>query len=159
MTPQEVLTQTQGSSAGGNASEHSIKRRYPTKRETRLLIPKWLDERGRECWRQTVRDLKGMDLLRTIDVAALAAYCDAWSRWREACAFLDQNGLTYVVREKGSAGTPGPVRFWAPFPQVAIAETLLTQIMRFQMEFGLTPAARLRLKVGQRPSSDSFKGS
>ena len=46
--------------------------------------PAFLSDIAKEEWARVSGELYAMHLLTTVDVAALALYCDAYSRWRTA---------------------------------------------------------------------------
>ena len=93
-----------------------------------------------------------MKVLTAVDADALAAYCHAFSRWREAEEFLTKHGSVYPVR-----GDKGGVKCMVQFPQVAIARNYLVVLRGYQQEFGLTPASRSRIQIGEpaAPATDA----
>jgi phage terminase small subunit len=46
--------------------------------------PSFLSSYAQDEWWRTAPELYALGLLRTVDVACLAAYCQAYSLWREA---------------------------------------------------------------------------
>jgi len=102
--------------------------------------PEWLDEMGQKAWDFLVPLLQQMGVLTRIDANALSRYCQLWSRWREAEAFIAKHGLMYPLKD--DAGKP---KCFQPWPQVSIANKLAQQLTRLEQEFGMTPSARSRL--------------
>lgn len=107
-------------------------------------------------WDHLVPRLAGMGVLSAIDGNALARYCQLWSRWRKAEAFLRKHGEVYPLKDEA-----GKVKYLQPFPQVSIAANLAQQLTKLEQEFGLTPSARTRIQALQsaapqeRPSAKS----
>ena len=99
--------------------------------------PPWLDAEGRKCWREIVRQLGKLGVLTHADRQALAVYCDTWSRWREASDFVRKHVAFLPVKDDS-----GKLKYLHQFPQVSIAQKLLTNLLRYQQEFGLTPSSR-----------------
>jgi P27 family predicted phage terminase small subunit len=86
--------------------------------------------------------LDQMRVLTQIDGNALARYCQLWSRWKRAEAFIQKHGDTYPLKDE-----KGRIRCLQQFPQVSIANKLAQQLTRLEQEFGLTPSARTRIHV------------
>ena len=101
------------------------------------LCPAWLNEKAKREWRRIAPILKQLGLLEVIDRAALAGYCQAYARWREAEGDIQKNGMTYMS-EKGNH---------VPYPQVGIAQKYLQICKNFLIEFGMTPSSRGRLTL------------
>ena len=88
-------------------------------------------------WRRVAPELHRLELLTVIDIAALAAYCMAYARWRtaeEVLARLAQcDGEKHVRR---------------------ISRGAAADMVRFVREFGMTPIERSRLgAIGGQPKS------
>lgn len=78
--------------------------------------------------------------------AALAVYCETWSRYVKAVQQCRAEGL--VLTNPGSGRTHAN-------PAAAIAHTAAAQMLRFAQEFGLTPAAEARLATAPIDDSDT----
>ncbi len=85
------------------------------------------------------------------DRNALARYCDAWSRWQNAAAFLDKHGDAYPIK-----GTDGTLKYMQQFPQVSIYHKLAAVLLRLEQEFGMTPSARTAIVVKPDEADDDF---
>ena len=57
--------------------------------------------------------------------------------WREASDFVRKHGAFLPVKDDS-----GKLKYLHQFPQVSIAQKLLTNLLRYQQEFGLTPSSR-----------------
>jgi P27 family predicted phage terminase small subunit len=90
--------------------------------------------------------LLALGIISKLDRAAIAAYCDAYSRWVEAATQIQQYGLIF----KAPSGYP------MPSPYLAILHTALDQMRAFLTEFGMTPSSRSRVKVANPKQRDLF---
>jgi len=103
-------------------------------------MPAGLSAIAREEWRSVVPELLRLQVLSKIDGKALAAYCHSYARWRQAEAEIDRLGL--IIDGKRN-------------PAVAMSSDALKLMKSFLIEFGMTPAARTRLKIdGGDPPED-----
>lgn len=119
--------------------------------------PDHLDERARNEWDRITPLLLTAGLLSTVDMAALAMYCVAYSRWvlaEERIKFLAvmdpaRDGLT-------SQTTNGfeQLSHWYVISNKA-QETLKSCLA----EFGLSPAARARVKAVMAGGQGSLFGN
>jgi P27 family predicted phage terminase small subunit len=111
-----------------------------------------LSDEARKHWRRLVPQLRAMKVLSLLDADALAMYCNTLVRWREAEDFITKHSSVYPIRDD-----QGRIKCMQQFPQVAIARNLLLVLRAYQQEFGLTPAARSRIQIGEpsAPSTDA----
>ena len=87
-----------------------------------------------------------MGLLSRTDQDALRVYCEAWESYVECETFLQNNGLTYLA----------PNGYQTFYPQRDEKYKSLEIVRRYQLEFGLTPAARSRIGIQQKKVSDAW---
>jgi P27 family predicted phage terminase small subunit len=80
-------------------------------------------------------------MLTSLDRAALAAYCGAYSLWADATEQIQK----YGVMIKSPTGYP------VQSPYVSIANRQAEIMLRISSEFGFTPASRSRIAA---PSAD-----
>ena len=109
--------------------------------------PPHLDKVARAEWKRVAADLSKIGLLTSVDRAALAAYCSAWSRWITAEESIGRFGLVIKSPKSG---------FPIANPYVGIANTALDLMRKFLIEFGMTPASRSRIQVIPAESTDPF---
>ncbi len=140
----------------GNAGRRPLNKREPQPKAGIPSVPKHLSPAAKMEWRRISRALAALDLLTGVDRAALAAYCQAWADWIEAEAQLSKFGKVVespyktetrtlksgTVVEKSSGGYP------MQNPYLAIRNRALWFMHRFLTEFGMTPASRSRISVG-----------
>jgi P27 family predicted phage terminase small subunit len=98
-------------------------------------------------WLEVSKKLNAAGLLTTIDRAALAAYCQAFGRWVQAERVLAE----MAARDPETAGlmietTNGNL---VQNPMVGTANTAMRDMMRYAVEFGMTPSARSRVRANQ----------
>ena len=130
----------------GNPGKRPINGREPKPRPVPPKCPTWIDAAAKREWRRVVPELDRIGLLTTVDMAALAAYCQAFSRWKDAEESLSEHGVTFET-EKG---------YLMPRPEIAIAKMYLGFIKSFCAEFGLTPSSRGRMTL---PEVDEDEGA
>ena len=97
--------------------------------------PAWLEEEAKAEWERLAVPMHNLGLLTELDMAAFAAYCQAYARWKEAEEFITQHGT--IVKT--------PSGYWQQVPQVSIAQTYLKMMQKSAEQFGLTPSSRSRI--------------
>jgi len=107
--------------------------------------PTWLSAKAKQAWKEMGVLLDGMRVLNLEDKVALELLCHTYSIWRTASQVINRRGpkggLTYTVK------TETGERFMAR-PEVAIESDAWRRIKAMLSEFGLTPAARIKVKAG-----------
>lgn len=104
-----------------------------------VAAPKHLDSAALEEWKRVVPLLSPLDLITAESRAALAAYCQAYSRWAAAEVQLRAEGLI----------VDSPNGYPMQSPYLAIATGAMKQMLAIMTEFGMTPSSRAR--VGGEP--------
>src|SRR5262245_60910328 len=99
-----------------------------------------LDEEGLKAWHRTVPILQQAGLATPADRDGLTAYCQLWSQWVHIQRTLQKHGQ--IVIRKGIPHL---------HPLAKQAEGMLPQLRLYLAEFGMTPAARSRIKVDVPP--------
>lgn len=105
--------------------------------------PDHLNADARAEWVRIADELSALGILTRLDRVALAAYCQAYGRWRQAEAALSRmaerdattDGL--MIRTRSGNLIKNPL--------VGTANKAMADMMRYAAEFGLTPSARSRL--------------
>lgn len=121
----------------GNSGKRALNKNEP-KFSGIPTCPKHLDKAAKTEWKRLSVELASSGLLTSVDRAALAAYCAAWSRWISAEENVQKFG---AVIKSPKSGYP------VQNPYVGIANTALDQMRKFLVEFGMTPASRSRINV------------
>jgi P27 family predicted phage terminase small subunit len=119
----------------GNPGRRPLNEDEPAPAAGEIDAPDWLEGAAAQEWRRMAPVLHRLGLLTEIDGNALAAYCQAWARWREAEGQIKKFGM--VIKGKGG--------FPVISPFVAIANRAMAQMRGFLVEFGMTPSARSRV--------------
>jgi P27 family predicted phage terminase small subunit len=108
--------------------------------------PPYLTADARKEWDHVATQLHRLGLLTEIDVASLAAYCQAYGRWitaeRAIAAMAERDLLTGGLMIKTTNGNA------IQNPLIGTSNKAASDMVRYASEFGLTPAARARLALG-----------
>ena len=108
--------------------------------------PEFLDDGARREWRRVLPSLRTSGSITRVDRAALAAYCDAYSQFKQA-----SRELSAWIKAHGTAliKTPqGPIKH----PCLAIKRDAAAAMMKYAAEFGFSPASRRRMTPADRES-------
>lgn len=132
----------------GNPGKRPLNASEPAPAARRSLAPPaWLEGEAAAEWRRLAPVLSRLGLLSEIDGDALAQYCSLWATWRAAEREIVKHGMVI----KGVKGIP------VLSPYVGIAQRALAHLRAMLVEFGMTPAARSRVKTDPGPApSDPF---
>jgi P27 family predicted phage terminase small subunit len=107
--------------------------------------PKHLDTYAREEWDRIAAGLFSVGMLCRADMGALAAYCSAFSLWRQAEEELgkirESGGQLNALILKTISGN------YIQQPLIGIANKAKADMVRYAAEFGMTPSARARLAI------------
>jgi P27 family predicted phage terminase small subunit len=107
-----------------------------------LLCPAELGPIARIEWERVVIELAPFRLLKPLDVAMVALYCNAYAGWLEAAAAIKEYGA--VIKT--------PNGYPVQSPHVTIANQHATVMLRCSDELGLSPASRIK-NLGERKST------
>lgn len=131
----------------GNPGKRPINRSEPKPASKTPNCPSWLDDVAKAEWKRVIKDLEGAGLITLIDRSALAAYCQAFSRWKHAEDIVKREGLT-MATESG---------YVMQHPAVGIANSALELMRKFMSEFGMTPASRSKIKLETPDKEDEVE--
>ncbi|MFP4066228.1 MAG: phage terminase small subunit P27 family [Spirochaetaceae bacterium] len=106
--------------------------------------PSWLLPEAKREWSRITPILHRLGLFTVVDRASLAAYCQAYARWRQAEEIITAEGFT-TTTDKGNV---------IQRPEVAIARNMMAAIRAFAAEFGLTPSSRGRISLPEAGDDD-----
>jgi len=132
----------------GNPGKRALPKEEPQPRRSRPSCPRWLKGEARKEWKRIVPELDSLGLLTVVDRAALVTYCQAWARWVDAEANVEQYG-SVLKAEKSD--------YIQISPYVTISKQSALLVKAFCQEFGLTPASRTRIAVPEPPKGDPFE--
>ncbi len=115
--------------------------------------PEMLKAEALKEWKRISPLLATLGLLKSIDREALGCYCQAVAEARWAVRRLAKDGR--IV--KAGNGT------LIPHPAVQILRQAMDRVVKFSVEFGMTPAARAGIDItpggGEDDEDDEFFGS
>ena len=132
----------------GNPGKRALPKNEPRPELGAPDMPEWLPEDAKDEWQRVAPELSRLGLLARIDGTSLAAYCEAFSRWKQAVEIMARDGVTFVT----SAG------YVAQHPAVGIANKAMAEMLKFGREFGLTPSSRGRMSLpGEKPEADPME--
>ena len=125
----------------GNPGKRALNKKEP-KPSGVPACPTCLDAAAKREWTRISRELIAVGLLTSVDRAMLASYCDAYSRWSEATAELNE-----LRRTKGKSVLVVGTKTGYPMqnPLIGIINTAADQMRKFGAELGLSPSSRTRL--------------
>jgi P27 family predicted phage terminase small subunit len=127
--------------------------------------PAHLDTQAKREWKRVVKELRGVGLLARVDRAALAAYCQLWSRVVKLEGIVQRTGEVLsdkvVKRHYGRKNDQGVAeeivsertKFYRS-PYAIELQACYERMHSFLSEFGLTPSSRARLGIGQASAED-----
>lgn len=109
--------------------------------------PDYLTDVGKKEWRRVGKLLSALQVLTDSDLTALAAYCDAYSRWLDARKLIEEQGLT---TETGAGNLKA-------HPATAVVHQAMTEMRQFMVELGLTPSSRTRVNQVAKDEPSEFE--
>jgi len=116
-----------------NSSQPVVKSLY-------LKSPDWLDKQAKETFEVLAPLLHKMNVVSESDKLALEMLCDAYSEYRIARKFIQENGSTYkCVTANGIMNRTRP--------EVAIVNDSWKRVRSMMSEFGLTPSSRNKVSA------------
>jgi len=129
----------------GNPGHRALNDEEPAPPDGLPECPPFLDDEARAEWSRICPVLERMGVLSIADRNALSSYCVVYSRWVAAERAVKQYGAIVKSPVKGV-----PIKS----PHLCVADKALEQMLKLQVEFGLTPSARSRIRLG-----DALAGS
>ena len=132
----------------GNPGRRPLNSREPQPPKPSGRCPAWLTGYGKEAWTDFHKLLTDMSILTAADEFALALLCSAVEEFRHAREVTQKKGRTYVLLTKSGE------RMVRIRPEVGIAVGASARILKFMVEFGLTPASRAKVKVVEGVQTD-----
>ncbi|WP_196607367.1 phage terminase small subunit P27 family [Pectinatus frisingensis] len=105
-----------------------------------LSPPEWLDEDAAAEFTRVAAEAGQIDLLDNLDLAILAIYANAWSRYMALVQHIQENGDTGIRENKW-----GEYEVMSPY--LSAQERYVKQIMQCSTKLGLATTDRLKLIV------------
>ena len=138
----------------GNPGKRPMNKAEAKVRLSMPAPPPFLSDDAKVEWGRVVGTLYNAGLMTELDRAALAAYCQAYGRWAQAERAIVE-AAERAIAEAEENDLPVPI---APglttvtsngnvinSPLVGIANKAHADVMRYAVEFGMTPSSRSRV--------------
>jgi P27 family predicted phage terminase small subunit len=109
--------------------------------------PKWLDEKARKEFRRLAKDLILLDIITNVDVGGLAIACDAYSKYIMASAAITESTIDAEITKSSNNAI-------VKRHPLAAVEKYATIYRQYCAEYGLTPAARIKLSAQYKPEDE-----
>ena len=114
--------------------------------------PDHLSEAARKEWFRITAELKALELITLIDRAALAAYCDAYALWENATIALNR-----IANTKPKDVGEQRLLYAEECMAYGKRKQGLKEMKAFLVEFGMTPAARSRIRMAPNAGQNTEK--
>ena len=123
----------------GNPGKRPLPVNEPKPKPIPPKCPTWIAAEGKRLWKKLMPELERLGLMTIVDGTAFEAVCQNYATWVGCEKYTKKHGLTVGVETKGGG------IYEMQRPEVAIGQKSLKAVHTFMVEFGLTPAARVRL--------------
>ena len=108
-------------------------------------MPADMDPEAKVVWRRVLRDMRHTGVIRAADADVLRCYCEAVSRYAQAARLYAQSGP--IVKRDGNL---------VKNPLHQVARDNADEIRQFARELGLSPSARVGLRIEREHALDSL---
>ena len=148
----------------GNPGKRRLNKSEPAPEQVMPPVPEHISDEAKAEWVRMSEQLYRIGLLTEIDGCGLACYCQAYADWAEAEGHIRRYGKvikspakTMTRRLKdGSEVTETSGGYPIQSPFLAIRNRAVDTILKFLIEFGMTPSSRSRVSVGQPTGPNPF---
>lgn len=140
MKPGRKQTPTALKVLRGNPGKRSLPKNEPNPARATPSAPAYLSGEAKAHWRKVVKQLVAVGLMTDLDVDALAAYCEVFTRWIDANEKIRRHGA--VVKSRNGFPTISPF--------VHVADKAFVQMRALLTEFGMTPSSRTGVTVAKK---------
>jgi P27 family predicted phage terminase small subunit len=126
--------------AQGNPGKRTLSDNEPVPPTGEIVPPEWLSPEAKRFWFSMAPICVSMKTLTTADVQTFGRYCETFARWLEVRRFIAKDLKGSAVYQTGGG-------YWTERPEGAELRKLNKDLVIFEREFGLTPAARTRIQI------------
>lgn len=84
----------------GNPGKRKLNTKEPVPAKGMPDCPEWLLPEAKKEWERLADLMNQMGVLTEVDMAAFAAYCQSYARWKEAQEHIDSEGSTFETDGK-----------------------------------------------------------
>ena len=110
-------------------------------------MPPDMDADAKVVWRRVLRDMGHTGVIRSADADVLRCYCEAVSRYAAAARLYAQSGPLVRGRHGGEL---------VKNPLHQVVRDNADEVRQFARELGLSPSARVGLRIDQARALDSL---
>jgi P27 family predicted phage terminase small subunit len=108
-------------------------------------MPADMDADAKVVWRRVLRDMRHTGVIRAADADILRCYCEAVSRYAQAARLYAQSGP--ITKRDGNL---------VKNPLHQVARDNADEIRQFARELGLSPSARVGLRIEREQAMSSL---
>lgn len=142
----------------GNPSGRPFNKKEPKPKKVAVIEPPaWYSEQARIYWHRVVPILSQMGVLTEADLPLLERYCDFLADWKSCRDFLHNAGQIFYPIYDGDKVDPNTgqrvLKYMAELPHVSKKIRFSEHLLKIEMHFGMTPAARSRILAEDAPPS------
>lgn len=135
----------------GNPGKRPLPKDEPQAKLGEPKVPPHLSVVARACWNDTCEQMREVGTLTTDVGYLIALKSDAWADYLFHRATVEREGWTITATiGKG-------IEMEKPHPAVALMAASWAQVLKADIELGLTPAARTRVKVSPPKERDELE--
>jgi P27 family predicted phage terminase small subunit len=106
----------------GNPGKRKLNTKEPMPGKGMPDCPKWLLPEAKKEWERLCVKLSEIGVLTEIDMAAFAAYCQSYARWKEAQEHIDSEGSTFETALDGAVCKDHVHMYVAIPPKLSVSE-------------------------------------
>jgi P27 family predicted phage terminase small subunit len=131
----------------GNPGKRALNKQEAKVQLAQSTPPPFLSGDAKAEWDRVIGTLYVAGLMTELDRAVLAAYCQAYGRWAEAeralarMAAKDDLNRALMVKTVGGNAIQNPL--------VGIANKAAADMVKYAIEFGMTPSARSKVNANE----------
>lgn len=127
----------------GNPGRRPLNEDEPQVDFERPACPAHVSDKGRETWGYVCGILEGMGIISTVDAIAIEMLCESYADYLAASKALEDFGGPYYETTTESGGT-----MYRAHPSLAAKRDADVRVRSWLSEFGMTPAQRSKIKLG-----------
>lgn len=125
--------------------------------------PAFLTPHARAEWDRIAEQCWNLGLLTECDLSPFVSYCQAYGRWvvaeTELSKYAEQAGRGGLLVAHVTGTGENKRTVYSKNPMVSQAAAAARDMVKYAVEFGLTPAARARIAAAERtPQKGKFDG-
>lgn len=90
----------------GNPGKRKLNSKEPVPAKGMPACPDWLMSEAKKEWERLAELMNQMGVLTEVDMAAFAAYCQSYARWKEAQEHITSGGSTFETDKGYQQQTP-----------------------------------------------------